>query len=287
MVYYRLNCLFLQVFYAMTDWTIARLEVNATDLHYRRMGQGVPMVLAHGLGDSSACWPLLAPRLADRVELIAYDARGHGESARCASYSSADHVADLRGLIQALDLAPAVLYGHSMGAATCAELAGENPALVRALILEDPPWRRLEEKPGDLEIAIRRANLLAGQSVPLERLMATARQENPNYDPAEFEPWARAKQQADAGIFGWLSSQHPPWQEVVQRIVCPTLLLTGDTALGAIVSDQVAAEVMRLNPHVHQVQVASADHSIRRSQFLRVIVALEQFLDEVLLSKAF
>jgi N-formylmaleamate deformylase len=271
----------------MTAWKTARLEVNTTILHYRRMGRGVPMVLAHGLGDSSDCWPMLAPRLAGRVELIAYDARGHGESARCGSYGSADHVADLRGLIQALDLAPAVLYGHSMGAATCAELAGESPALVRALILEDPPWRRLEEQPGDLEIAIRRANLLAGQSVPLERLIAAARQEYPNYDPAELEPWARAKQQADAGIFGWLSSQHPPWQEVVQRIVCPTLLLTGDAALGAIVSDYVAAELVKRNPHLHHVQVTGADHSIRRSQFLRVIVALEQFLDEVLLTRVF
>lgn len=266
----------------MNDWISATIEVNDTGLHYRRMGRGIPLILAHGLGDSSECWPLLAPRLAQRAELIAYDARGHGKSARCRSYSSADHVADLRGLIQALDLAPALLYGHSMGAATCARLAGESPALVRALILEDPPWRQIDEHPGELEIAIRRANLIAGQSVPIERLIAAAQQDHPGYDAAEFEPWARAKQQADGGIFGWLAGERLPWQDVVRRIVCPTLLLIGDTALGAIVSSQVATEAMRINPHVHQVQVAGADHSIRRSQFLRAIVALEQFLDEVL-----
>ena len=48
--------------------------------------------------------------------------------------------ADVAGLIEALKLDRPVLMGHSMGAETAIGAASIFPDLVRAVILEDPPW---------------------------------------------------------------------------------------------------------------------------------------------------
>jgi pimeloyl-ACP methyl ester carboxylesterase len=48
----------------------------------QRTGQGRPVVCSHGLGDSTATWSELLGTLAAGFETLAWDLRGHGESAR-------------------------------------------------------------------------------------------------------------------------------------------------------------------------------------------------------------
>ena len=55
-------------------------------------------------------------------------------------YGVDDRAADVAGLIQELKLDRPVLMGHSMGAETAIGTAAIFPDLVRAVILEDPPW---------------------------------------------------------------------------------------------------------------------------------------------------
>jgi pimeloyl-ACP methyl ester carboxylesterase len=51
----------------------------------------------------------------------------------------AEHVADLRAVLHALDAAPAHLVGHSYGAFVCLLLAQQEPHLVQTLVLSEPP----------------------------------------------------------------------------------------------------------------------------------------------------
>lgn len=77
---------------------------------------GAAVIAVHGITASHLAWASLAKAL-PQVRLIAPDLRGRGRSAGLPGpYGMARHVADLEAVIQSLELPPAILLGHSMGA---------------------------------------------------------------------------------------------------------------------------------------------------------------------------
>ena len=106
-----------------------------------RAGAGAPVILLHGL-TATRRYVLMGSRYLARagVELIAYDARGHGSSSPAESptaYEYADLVSDLEAVVEAVG-APVALVGNSMGAATAAAYALAHPSDVAALVQVTP-----------------------------------------------------------------------------------------------------------------------------------------------------
>lgn len=102
--------------------------------------EGAPaLVLLHGGGLSSAEWTELAPRLATDRRIVAFDARGCGESDRDPELrygvrTIADDLERVRGL---LGLASFELAGHSFGAVAACVYAAGHPDVVTRLVLID------------------------------------------------------------------------------------------------------------------------------------------------------
>jgi pimeloyl-ACP methyl ester carboxylesterase len=74
-------------------------------------------------------------------EVIAYDARGHGESDPCPTpegYTYPELADDLRQVLDMADIDRAILAGVSMGAATTMRFALDNPDRVSALVQITP-----------------------------------------------------------------------------------------------------------------------------------------------------
>lgn len=125
------------------------MQVGDVDLVVRDVGAGRPFVWTHGLMSSMAQEDeggVLAPAPIDGVRLVRYDARGHGASE--ATYRDDDYTwpalsRDLVRLLDAIDVAHAVVGGASMGAATALHVAVTAPERVDALVLVIPPtaWR--------------------------------------------------------------------------------------------------------------------------------------------------
>src|SRR3954454_23003110 len=106
-----------------------------------RTGSGVPLIVLHGL-TATRRYVLMGSRYLARagVELVGYDARGHGASSPAPSseaYEYADMVRDLDVVIASVGT-PVVLAGNSMGAATAAAYALEFPERVAALVQITP-----------------------------------------------------------------------------------------------------------------------------------------------------
>lgn len=121
-------------------WAEGTVEANGIWLHYTRTGgDGPVLVVAHGVFDDAPCRTPLATAVAGDYDVVMYDARGHGRSdAPESGYTVADRVADLVGLLDALDVEDPVLFGHSMGGDTVLATASSHPDLPRAVVAVDP-----------------------------------------------------------------------------------------------------------------------------------------------------
>jgi pimeloyl-ACP methyl ester carboxylesterase len=78
-------------------------------------GNGPDVLLLHGGADNLQTWRDLVPRLRARFRLVAYDARGHGQSPTPQRASVDDHVADIAAVADRFKLEHPLLVGHSMG----------------------------------------------------------------------------------------------------------------------------------------------------------------------------
>ncbi|MBV9928614.1 MAG: alpha/beta hydrolase [Acidobacteria bacterium] len=98
-----------------------KLKVGTGDepvkLYYEDQGTGRPVVLIHGWPLSGRSWEKQVPALVDGgFRVITYDRRGFGRSSQpWGGYDYDTFAADLRALIEHLDLRDAALVGFSMG----------------------------------------------------------------------------------------------------------------------------------------------------------------------------
>ena len=87
------------------------------DLYYEDHGSGQPMVLIHGYPLDGHSWEKQVPVLLDAGKrVITYDRRGFGKSSQpTIGYDYDTFAADLKTLIDQLDLREIILVGFSMG----------------------------------------------------------------------------------------------------------------------------------------------------------------------------
>jgi pimeloyl-ACP methyl ester carboxylesterase len=118
------------------------------------------------------------------------------------------------------------------------------------------------------------------KTLSLEELTAATRGENPLWSDDEFPAHSEAKHQVSLQVFKAVRSPAKPWWEVVPGLRCPTLVLTGDTERGAIITEGMAEKIHALNPKVEVVQLAGAGHNVRREQFDAFVRHVRRFLGE-------
>jgi pimeloyl-ACP methyl ester carboxylesterase len=109
-----------------------------------RAGEGVPVVLLHGL-TATRRYVVMGSRALERSGhlVVSYDARGHGRSSPAPEPSAYGYellAQDLTGVLDELQLERAVLAGASMGAHTALALALSAPERVAGLVLITPSF---------------------------------------------------------------------------------------------------------------------------------------------------
>jgi non-heme chloroperoxidase len=89
---------------------------DSVRLHYAEAGAGAPLVLLPGFSQSAAEFGAQIDDLSRDYRVVAVDHRGHGESDKPQhGYRVSRLAADLRDLLEALDLRDVALLGHSLG----------------------------------------------------------------------------------------------------------------------------------------------------------------------------
>jgi pimeloyl-ACP methyl ester carboxylesterase len=280
----------------MADWSEGDLPINNIAIHYYRMGapDKPSVVLLHGFSDGGLAWLRLATDLAPDYDLVMLDAAGHGRSGGLEHGFRGRAVSDVLAVIDQLGLERPALVGHSMGAATAAGVAAEASDRLRGVALEDPAWR--DGPPPTLGAAPDAVGSRAPLRSPawaswlrsLKTMTPAERYAMADVERAEWAPidrihWADNKALLNLAVIDApLDLNRPPWREVVARITCPILLLTGDPERGGIVTPEAADEAARLWRTGRVVHVPGAGHNIRRENYEPYRAAVAAFLREVL-----
>lgn len=179
-------------------------------LHGRRIsyldfpGHDPAYLVLHGVGSSSEVWRETAQKLAaDGSRVIVLDMPGHGQSSKePGDYSLGSLASAARDLIEALNLGPVVLVGHSLGGGVALQFLYQYPAHVAGLVLvssgglgKETNWAlRLASLPGSgvvIGAALNRPTMKAMRSVRSAVRKVTRRSEQ----------WA----DRTLGRFDWLS----------------------------------------------------------------------------------
>ncbi len=234
------------------------------------------LVLLHGLTDSGECWPDAAARWAPRYRVLAWDARGHGTSARftreqldagVGETMLADAVALLESLA-AQGIGRPILVGHSMGGGTAGAVAATRADLVRATVLEDPalgedPTETMDDR---LRAGDQRVTDAQEWHDDPEGARAKGLADNEGWPPSEYAGWARSKTHTDLAMLATGQARlQRTWLEVATDIAVPSLVLTCDDPM---LWDDEGREQLRAlgNPHLQVELVEGAGHCIRRSK---------------------
>lgn len=278
-----------------THWQAATIIANGIHVHFSRTGgQKPPLLLLHGFEEHGLCWLRVARALEHDYDVIMPDARGHGRSAAATSDFALDILAaDHAALIQVLGLDRPAVLGRSMGAAVAVQLAATFPDRVRAVLLEDPPMRKMPVPDPDTNpgyAAWYQAWLDQMQTLKTlphaERLRA-ALELQPGADrwvEDDLVTWVEAHVQfdldtitpalANPSVFGG-------WQQAVGQITCPILLMTGNPQRGSASTVEGIQAVQAAWHAGEHVVFGNAGHLISREAFEPYMATVTHFLRQV------
>jgi non-heme chloroperoxidase len=238
---------------------------------------GTTLLLLHGITDSWRSFEPLLPWLPTDWHVIALSQRGHGDSDHGPlSYRTQDFAADAAALLTQLALAPAIVVGHSMGAANAMQLAGDRPELVRAVV-GIGAFAQFADK---AELAAFHASAIAPLGDVVPRALAQAFQQDTIAGPVApglletmvdecLKAPAAVWRAAFAGLFA------DSFVAALPRIAAPVLLAWGDADAFVPRSDQD-----RLLQALRQAQLSvyrGTGHAVHWEQPERVAADLVRF----------
>jgi pimeloyl-ACP methyl ester carboxylesterase len=128
-------------------------------MHYVTRGEGKPILFLHGFPQFWFLWRRQLADLGDDHAVYAPDMRGYNLSCRpeeVDAYRMRHLIADVRELIEKLDLGPVTLVGHDWGGIVSWAFALKHPEMLERLVIIDGPppftWiRDLRESPKQRE----------------------------------------------------------------------------------------------------------------------------------------
>lgn len=106
-------------------------------LNYKKLGQGKPLIILHGLFGSLDNWMTLAKEWSEHFEVWMVDQRNHGQSPHDQGFSYALMAEDLENFLTEHQIVKPSILGHSMGGKTAMEFAVHNSDNIDKLIVVD------------------------------------------------------------------------------------------------------------------------------------------------------
>jgi pimeloyl-ACP methyl ester carboxylesterase len=262
---------------------------------------GLPLLLLHGVTRRWHDFLTLMPCLMARWQVFALDFRGHGQSARCpGGYRVVNYLRDAAAFLREQVRAPAIVFGHSLGAMVAAGIAAELPELVRAVVLEDPPFStlgvKIQQTPFYMQFAgMHKLAHTRGSVDEMARALANLPVHRPGdgeivrlgqlRDATSLRFTAKCLTLADPDVLSPIVEGH--WldgydqERVLRRVTCPALLLKGDYACGGMLVDREAELATSLMANCTRIDFPGVGHLIHYMQPETTLRLLTGFLESL------
>ena len=260
----------ITVNYTASDGVVSRGDTYGDPAH-------PPLIFLHGGGQTRHSWGDTARKVAaEGWHVINIDSRGHGDSDWCPAgdYTTDGFVRDLTAIAEQLDQAP-VVVGASKGGITALAAEGENPGLLRSLILVDVT-PKVEQKG-----VSRIVNFMTAKPEGYDTLEEvaeavasyTGRKRTPN-----LESIRKNVRQNDSGRYIWhwdpkivnsaldegLEKRSLRLMDAARNLQVPTLLVRGEKS--DVVSAQGVQEFREAVSHAEFIDVKEASHMVAGDQ---------------------
>ena len=251
---------------------------NGFNMYYELVGEGVPLLLLHGLGSCAEDWELQLPAFARHFQVVAADMRGHGRSDKPPGpYSVPQMAGDVLGLLDALEIESTHIVGLSMGGMVAFQLVVSRPERVRSLVIVNSApalvprtageWLRVQQR---LALARLFPPARSGQFLS-QRLFPKPEQEEMRQQL--IERWARNDRRAYLAsmraLVGWSV------MDQIGVIRQPVLVISGDRDYTPVESKR--AYVTRL-PNARLMVIEDSGHATPIDQSERFNAGVLDFL---------
>lgn len=285
------------------SYTIRKFTASDLELAYSHSIPAAPaasLAFFHGVLRTGDIFSPLTSHLHARYELRQLDQRGHGASSRAERYLVVDFVADAVAWLREEIRHPVVLYGHSLGAMVAAAAAAQCPELVRACVLEDPPFRTLGAHIGASNFHDYFAQIQQAIAAPgTTRELAVRLGEITFHDPAtaglrrmrevrdgvSLRLLASSLRRLDPHVLEplvggrWLDGYDE--ERTFAAIRCPVLLLQADLTQGGMLIDDDVALFRRLVDDVTLIRMPGVGHMMHWHRTQEIANLVTGFVDSL------
>jgi 3-oxoadipate enol-lactonase len=205
-----------------------KVDLKSGLVNYVDMGTGPAVLLLHAFPLNLSMWESQFEPLSSGFRVVAPDFRGFGGSQPPAPWTMGDMADDLNEFLDKLAIDECAVIGVSMGGYIALSFWNKYPKRFRQLVLSNTRARadNETEKAGRNDmIAALEQN---GSAVLAERMMPRLLKPNPDPEIADRVRQIVETTEAAAAIHALVAMrERPDLSNVLHRLGCPTLIITG------------------------------------------------------------
>ena len=254
---------------------------------WERQGSGPAVVLIHGFGLNRTMWQWQLPALTPHFSVLTYDLLGHGGSAPPhGTPDLAMFSRQLLGLMDRCGIERAAVVGFSLGGMIARRVALDHPDRLSALAILNSPHDRSPAAREAVRARVRQTEAhgpAANVEPALERWFTPAFRAAAPETIALVRAWiARNDPAVYPQIYRVLAEGDAELAEGLERIACPTLVMTGSDDPGN--TPAMARAMARLIPGARLAILPGLRHMALAEQPAAVNTPLRAFLRDALVT---
>jgi esterase len=272
------------------------ITINGLNLHYVEWGTpGQPsIVLLHGFQSNAHTWDTFSHAMANTYHVLALDQRGHGDTdwAPDGDYSPDAFIRDIVGFIDALNVVPTILVGHSMGGRHAAMVAADYPDKATKVVIVDTP---AEMPPAILDMMAQQP----ASDTPSEPETFASFEDVIRSGIAQY-PLTPEAELRHANYHNLYRGADGKWRwrwdltllerrrlnrslqldlySYLQRVQCPTLLIRGQQS--PLLTPDIAQKMVQHLPRGRLVEIPDAAHTVNADKAEAFNALTADFLQE-------
>ena len=262
------------------------------ELYYEDHGEGQPVVLIHGYPLDGHSWEKQTRAILDNgYRVITYDRRGFGQSSQpTTGYDVDTFAADLKALLDTLDLTDVVLVGFSMGTGEVGRYLGahgsERIAKAAFLASLEPYLLQADDNPTGVPGSVFEGieqSAITDRFAFFDDFYQNFYNLDENLGSRISEGAVRASWQV-ATAASWYASAavvhtwHADFRADIEKIDVPALILHG-TADRILPIDATGREFAKRLPEARYIEIDGAPHGLLWTHADEVTTALLEFLE--------